>query len=85
MLNKFMQEIHGTVVSVPGGDHLNVRVQPDAKSEVLSRVDDGAVLTILGEDTTGEDKWLLVTAGAKTGWVNAHYVKITDASCEEKS
>ncbi len=75
-MTKYMQELHGTVVSVPAGDHLNVRVEPNAASDVMAQIDDGAVVTILGEEMNGETKWLMVTIGDKTGWVNSKYVKI---------
>lgn len=75
-MQKFMQEVHGVVASVPAGDHLNVRTRPDATSEVMAQINDGAVVTVLGEEMNGETKWLLVTVGDKSGWVNARYVKI---------
>lgn len=77
-----MTEISGVVVSIPTGDHLNVRDKPDPESPILTKVDDGAKVTILGEEMHGETKWLLITAGDKTGWVNAHYVTISDANCK---
>lgn len=76
MQTMFMQEIHGTVASVPAGDHLNVRVKPEATSDAMAQVDDGCILTVLGEELTGETKWLLVTVGDKTGWVNSRYVRL---------
>ena len=71
-----MQEVHGVVASVPAGDHLNVRLSPDAKSEVITQIDDGAIVTVLGEEMNGSTKWLMVTVGTQTGWVSADYVKI---------
>ncbi len=71
-----MQEVHGVVFSVPAGDHLNVRAMPSATADVMTQIDDGAVITVLGEEMTDRTKWLMVTVGDKTGWVNAKYVKI---------
>ncbi len=42
----------------------------------MAQIDDGAVVTILGEEMNGETKWLMVTVGDKTGWVNSKYVRI---------
>ena len=76
MTQRYMQEVHGVVFSVPPFDHLNVRAMPSATSDVMTQIDDGAVITVLGEEMTDRTKWLMVTVGDKTGWVNAKYVKI---------
>ena len=76
MTERYMQEVHGVVFSVPAGDHLNVRSMPNAASDVMAQIDDGAVITVLGEEMNEQTKWLMVTVGDKTGWVNSKYVKI---------
>jgi uncharacterized protein YgiM (DUF1202 family) len=60
-------------VSAPDG--LNLRAGPGRDHDVLASLPFGSNLTVLSEVGTSEDdRWLLVTAGAQTGWLFASLV-----------
>lgn len=60
-------------VGVTNTNGLNLRVGPSASSNVLSVLDKGIRLAVLGEAMNGTTKWLRVKAH-KEGWVAARFV-----------
>lgn len=52
-------------------DHLNVRAEPAARSNIVSSLSNGAVVTV-SDEAYG---WLKIKSGQKTGWVAGQYVK----------
>lgn len=77
----FVGVVTGTV-AVDAGDTLNVRAAAEPDAAVLTELPPGAEITVQGEEMNAGTKWLLINAGNKSGWVNASYVKITDAECK---
>ena len=54
---------------------LNLRASPSASSKVISVLDKGIRLAVLGEAMNGDTKWLHVKAG-KEGWTAARFVTV---------
>jgi uncharacterized protein YgiM (DUF1202 family) len=53
---------------------LNVRSAPDPYAKVLTKVDKGATMTLLGRNSSGS--WAQVKTGdGTTGWVKAGYLR----------
>jgi Bacterial SH3 domain/N-acetylmuramoyl-L-alanine amidase len=66
----------GLVKTAPG-DLLNLRETPSAKARVVTTLNNGARVTVLGGKDVGPSRWLNVTAAGKSGWVATRYVDIT--------
>jgi uncharacterized protein YraI len=74
----------GCVVADPTGTPLNVRSEPQGR--VLSVLDNGVTVDVLGERTLGGKRWAKVAANGETrGWVFAAYLKCTVADDSKKS
>lgn len=72
----------GRVKTAPN-DPLNVREQPSAKAPIVTTLDNGMPVTILGGKDVGKTRWLNVSVAVKGGsvstiggWVSARYVEI---------
>jgi hypothetical protein len=61
---------------VASSDTLNVRVSPDARSEVLGqlRPDTTGVVAVGDEQKIGTSIWRKVRCGALVGWVNQRFL-----------
>ena len=71
-------------VADPTGTPLNVRAKPEG--EVLSALDNGMTVEILGERALGGKRWAKVAAnGAVLGWVFAAYLDCTAIDDTRKS
>lgn len=57
------------------GDSLNLRDNSSASGRVLTKLANGAIVSILNSATNGTTRWLYVEANNLRGWVSARYVK----------
>jgi hypothetical protein len=65
------------VVKTAPNDPLNLRETPSAKAKIVTSLNNGAKVTVLGGKDVGRSRWLNVSASGKSGWVAARYVEIT--------
>lgn len=68
------------VVVNGGGNDVNLRATPAADSEVVTRLSDGATITLRIDSTdtvtdTAGTRWWPVTADGKAGWVSGAYLR----------
>lgn len=59
-------------------ERVNMRQSPSASAKIVTVLAKGAKATVTGE----AGGWYLVTAGGKTGYVSANYMKVTEAGEE---
>jgi hypothetical protein len=71
-----------TVRGVAASDTLNVRISPDARSEVLGqlRPETTGVVAVGDEQKIGTSIWRKVRCGALVGWVNQRFLDPQDGT-----
>jgi hypothetical protein len=66
------------IVKVPTGDTLNVREGSSASSKIVTALQDGTKVAILGEAMNGNTKWYRIWVRIRdipyAGWVNSKYI-----------
>jgi Bacterial SH3 domain len=69
------------VVNVTIGDYLNVRSGAGSTYPVVGRLAAGAgdIFSTGEVKKNGNTKWILISAGSVSGWVNADFVQPVDA------
>lgn len=77
--DKFVREVSGTIGNLQNSETVNMRAAAAADSGILHTLFNGDEITVAGEEMNGPDKWYLVTAGNKSGWVHSQYVVIGEA------
>jgi len=65
------------IVRTAPDDPLNLREEPKTQAKIVTTLNNGAKVTLLGGKNVGSSRWLKITAGDQSGWVAARYVEIT--------
>jgi uncharacterized protein YgiM (DUF1202 family) len=65
------------VVQTAPDDPLNLREAPSAKANIVTTLNNGAKVTVLGGKNVSSSRWLNITASGKSGWVAERYIHIT--------
>ncbi len=76
MITEAYKEFEDKCVSI--ADNVNVRKEADTESDIVGKMNDGAVADIISSD--GE--WLNISSGEVTGYVKAEFVKTGNDACE---
>jgi hypothetical protein len=66
----------GVVTTAPD-DPLKLRESPSAKANIVTTLNNGTKVTMLGGRNVGSSRWLNVATAGKSGWVAARYVDLT--------
>lgn len=74
--DRFVREVSGVIGNLAESETVNMRAAAGADSAILHILFNGDEITVAGEEMNAEDKWYLVTAGNKSGWVHSQYVII---------
>src|SRR3984893_12289995 len=64
------------IVKTGPDDPLNLREKPTTKAKIVTTLNNGTKVTILGGKKVDSSKWLKVASGAQSGWVAARYVEM---------
>jgi uncharacterized protein YgiM (DUF1202 family) len=65
------------IVRTAPNDPLNLREAPGTDASIITTLDNGTQVTVLGQQDVGSSTWLNVTAAGKTGWVAGRFITIT--------
>jgi len=73
----FVPEVAGNfgIVKTAPNDPLNLREAPSTDASIITTLNNGAQVTVLGGQDVGST-WLNVSAAGKSGWVAARYIEI---------
>ena len=68
----------GKVINLVSGDTLNVRKEASSTSTIVTKLNQGTIVTITGKDTkTG---WYRITHNGNTGFVSDRYIEVINTS-----
>src|SRR6516162_1243804 len=65
------------IVRTAPNDPLNLREAPGTDASIITTLDNGTQVTVLGQQDVGSSMWLNVTAAGKTGWVAGRFIALT--------
>jgi len=66
----------GVVTTAPD-DPLNLRESPSVRANIVTTLNNGTRVTVLGGKDVGSSRWLNISIGGQSGWVAARYVDLT--------
>jgi uncharacterized protein YgiM (DUF1202 family) len=64
------------VVKTAPNDPVNLRETPSAKAKIVTALNNGTKVTVLGGKNVGSSRWLNVTTSGNSGWVAARHLEI---------